>query len=555
MQSPPNPRMQPLNPICQSRRYGLCVNRSLTFTESRPIVLADFWHNLQTITGMGPPLPWLALGFLTAMALLLAWVPAQRRRVGVSLVLFLVAAALLLTAAALVTAGATPDGAGPRWTRFVGLLVLAVAAINVSAVLLFDVILTPIRLGPPAIVRDLTIAVAYIAAAIALLSLVGVNLAGIVATSAVITAVIGFSLQDTLGNIMGGMAVQLDRSIHVGDWIRVGEQEGQVTQIRWRHTAIETRNWDTVLIPNSVLTKSTVTVLGRRRGEPVQHRQWVCFNVDFRHSPTEVIDAVEQALGAETLPNVATTPPPHCIMTDFRESYGQYAVRFWLTDLLPNDAANSVVRSVIYAALKRAGISPSIPAQSLFITEEDGTRRDRKEGEEIIRRVTALRGMDIFAPLTDEERRELAGHLRTAPFVRGETIMRQGARGDWLYVLARGQAEVTVASDDGRASKPIATLKPGDFFGEMGLMTGGERAATVVALCDVACYRLDKSDFEQILTRRPEIAEDMAKILARRRAELDAAREGLNEEAMRQRMRANQTAFLQRIRNFFTLDN
>lgn len=517
-------------------------------------MLAAFWQNLHTVTGMGPPLPWLALGFLAATALLLAWRPAQRRRVGVSLVLFLVAGALLVIAAALMTAGATPEDAGPRWTRFVGLLLLTVATINVAAVLLFDVILTPIRLRPPAIVRDLIIAVAYIGAAISLLSLVGVNLAGIVATSAVVTAVIGFSLQDTLGNVMGGMAVQLDRSIHVGDWIRVGSEEGRVTQIRWRHTAIETRNWDTLLIPNSVLTKSTVTVLGRRRGEPVQHRQWVYFNVDFRHSPTEVIDAVDSALRDETIPNVAAEPAAHCILFDFKESYGQYAVRYWLTDLGPNDLANSVVRSLIYAALKRAGMSLSIPAQSLFITEEDGTRRDRKEGEEVVRRITALRGMDIFAPLTDEERRELAGRLRTAPFVRGETVMRQGARGDWLYILARGQAEVMVASDDGRASKTIATLKPGDFFGEMGLMTGGERAATVVALSDVACYRLDKSDFEDILTRRPEIAEDMAKILAKRRAELEAAREGLNEEAMRQRMRANQIALLQRIRNFFTLD-
>jgi CRP-like cAMP-binding protein len=350
------------------------------------------------------------------------------------------------------------------------------------------------------------------------------------------------------------MAVQLDRSIRVGDWVRIGETEGRVTQIRWRHTAIETRNWDTVLVPNGVLGKATVTVLGRRLGEPVQHRQWVYFNVDFRHSPTEVIDAVEAALRAETIDKVAQRPAAHCIMWEFKESYGAYAVRYWLTDLAPNDLVNSVVRSVIFAALKRAGISPSIPAQSVFVTEEDGTRRDRKEGEEMGRRVQALRGMDLFAPLTDEERRELAGRLRVAPFVRGETIMRQGSRGDWLYIMVRGEAEVRVASDDGQASRHVAGLKPGEFFGEMGLMTGGERAASVVAVSDVGCYRLDKHELVDILMRRPEIAEDMARILAKRRAELDAVREGLNEEAMRQRMRSSQVDLLQRIRRFFTLD-
>lgn len=518
-------------------------------------MLATFWSNLQTAAGMGLTAPWLLLAFLAASIALLVWVPAQRRRVGRSILLGAVAIACLFIAAALLTDGYPPDVGAYRWTHFIGLLALSVAFINVAGVLLFDVLLTSIRLRPPAIVSDLLVAFAYLAAAISLLTLIGVNLTGIVATSAVLTAVIGFSLQDTLANIMGGMAVQLDHSIRVGDWIRVGESEGKVTQIRWRHTAIETRNWDTVLIPNSALTKSTVTVLGRRAGQPLQHRQWVYFNVDFRHSPTEVTGAVEAALRSETLPNVAADPPPNCIMWEFKESYGSYAVRYWLTDLMPNDLANSTVRGVIYAALKRAGISPSIPAQSVFLTEEDGHRRDRKEGEEMIRRIQALRGMDIFAPLTDDERRQLATRLRGTPFVRGENIVRQGALGDWLYIVAQGQAQVRVASDDGQSSRHVANLNPGDFFGEMGLMTGGERTASVVALSDVACYRLDKHDLTDILTRRPEIAEDMAKILAKRRAELDAVREGLNEEAIRQRMHKNQVDLLHRIRRFFTLEN
>ena len=517
-------------------------------------MLVSFWSNLQTAAGMGLTAPWLVLAFIVVSAALLAWVPAQRRRVGRSLLLFLVAGACLLISAALLSDGFSSDVSSYRWTRFIGLLLLSVAIINVAGVLIFDVILTTIRLRPPAIVSDLLVAVAYIAAGISMLTLIGVNLTGIVATSAVLTAVLGFSLQDTLSNIMGGMAVQLDRSIHVGDWIRIGETEGRVTQIRWRHTAIETRNWDTVLIPNGTLTKSTVTVLGRRNGQPLQHRQWVYFNVDFRHSPTEVTDTVETAVRAEILTNIAAHPAPDCIMWEFKESYGAYAVRYWLTDLTPNDATSSIVRGVIYAALKRAGISPSIPAQSLFVTEEDGSRRDRKEGEEMIRRVQALRGIDLFAPLTDEERRELAGRLRSAPFVRGENIMRQGARGDWLYILVRGEAEVRVASDDGQNSRHVASLKSGDFFGEMGLMTGGERTASVVALSDVGCYRLDKNDLTDILTKRPEIAEDMAKVLAKRRAELEAVREGLNEEAMQHRMRHNQVDLLHRIRRFFTLE-
>ena len=175
-----------------------------------------------------------------------------------------------------------------------------------------------------------------------LLSSVGkVDVTGIVATSAVITAVIGLSFQDTLGNMMGGMALQVERAIRVGDWIRIDGQEGLVKEIRWRHTSIETRSWDTIVIPNSVLMKSQVTVLGQRTGEPRRHRQWVYFNVDFRYSPTQVIDVVETALRAEPIANIAHEPPPSCVLMDFKESYGSYAMRYWLTDLAVDDPTNT----------------------------------------------------------------------------------------------------------------------------------------------------------------------------------------------------------------------
>ena len=110
-----------------------------------------------------------------------------------------------------------------------------------------------------------------------------------------LTAVIGLSLQDTLGNILSGLALQTDDTIHVGDWVKVGEVTGRVVDIRWRYTAVETRNWETAIIPNSFLVKNQVLVLGRRTGQPTQLRRWVWFNVDFRFPPTEVIRAVDDA--------------------------------------------------------------------------------------------------------------------------------------------------------------------------------------------------------------------------------------------------------------------
>src|SRR5437762_13417907 len=121
----------------------------------------------------------------------------------------------------------------------------------------------------------------------------------------------------------------MERTISVGDWIRIGTDEGRVSEIRWRETSIETRNWDTIVIPNSVLMRSQVTLMGHRTAQPRQQRRWVYFNVDFRYAPSEVIATVEAALRAEHIEFVAHEPAPHCLVVDFRESYTHYAARYW----------------------------------------------------------------------------------------------------------------------------------------------------------------------------------------------------------------------------------
>jgi len=513
----------------------------------------SFWDNLQSAAGIGGFFYWLVPGFVVAALVLFVYVRAERERVRNAFLLFMVSLLGLLAAATLLSFGISDERVAYRWVRGLALFIESVAIINLMSVVVFEVALGPVRLKPPRIVRDLLSAFAYIIAAITLLSLSKVDLTGIVATSAVITAIIGFSLADTLGNIMGGMALQMERAITVGDWIRFDGLEGQVKEISWRQTSIETRDWDTVVIPNSVLMRAQVTLLGHRLGEPRQNRRWLYFNVDFRYAPAAVINAVEAALHGEPIPHVARQPPPHCLLFDFKDSYATYIVRYWLTDMALPDPTDSTVRGRIYYALRRENIPLSIPARAHFISNETESRRERKQQREIGRRVEQLRRVELFDTLTEAEWQEIAGRLQVVPFMRGETITRQGAQSQWLYIITRGEAEVSIAVDG--TSEKVSTLHAGDFFGEMGMMTGEPRAATVSALSDVECYRLDKESFHHILHRRPEIAEDISHVLARRRVELEALRGELTEEAMRLKMQNTQGALLTRIRNFFMLDD
>jgi small-conductance mechanosensitive channel len=512
-----------------------------------------FWQQVQSSAGMGGRYHWVLLVAVVLALILAPLAPAARLRLRAAVLLIGGSFAAMLACAYLLHNGTLDaSAAGYRYVHFGSQILFAIAIINLLGVLLFRVLLEPINLQAAPILRDTLLGIAYIVVALTLLGRHGVDLSGIVATSAVVTAVIGFSLQDTLGNVMGGVALQMEQSIAVGDWVRIGEVEGLVREIRWRQTSIETRNWDTVVIPNSVLMNSQVTVLGRREGRPKLHRMWVEFNVDFRHAPAAVIDAVERALQGEQIPGVAGEPLPNCILKEFKESYGKYAVRYWLSDFARDDPTSSEVRTRIFVALQRAGINLSIPAQGVFLTMESRVREQRKQREEVDRRVAALKGVMILQPLTDAERLELAERLSVAPFRKDEIITRQGNEAHYLYVLTKGEAKVCITRPDGQTHQ-LAKLAAGDVFGEMGLMTGEPRSATVTALTDAVCYRLDKSVFQDALQRRPEIAEAISHLLAKRKLELDALTQSLDVEAMQHRMSHTQHDLLVRIRKFFTI--
>ena len=157
-------------------------------------------------------------------------------------------------------------------------------AVNLAALAVFDLALPAVRIDTSAIAADLFIGVAYIVGTIIVLRGDGLDPGSLVATSAVVSGVLALSLQATLGNILGGVALQLDHSVHEGDWIQLPDgTQGKVRAIRWRHTVVETRNWDTVIVPNSNLLAANIVILGKREGQPVQHRMWVYFNVDFRY--------------------------------------------------------------------------------------------------------------------------------------------------------------------------------------------------------------------------------------------------------------------------------
>jgi len=431
-----------------------------------------------------------------------------------------------------------------------------IAFIRLWGGMIFRIILPVFKLTPPRITEDIIVIIAYVAWLMVRLRYAGLDLGSILATSAMITAVVAFSMQDTLGNILGGLALQLDNSVEIGDWIKVDDVSGRVVDIRWRSTLVETRNWETVVIPNSQLMKSKFMVLGRRADHPVQWRRWVWFNVGLNGiPPAQVIRLVEEAIQQTDIANVAKTPLPNCLLMEMEgKGYARYAVRYWLTDLASDDSTDSVIRWHIITALQRAGIKLAVEERNVINTKENVKHDEAIHQREVLSRVKTLKRVELFASLTDEELNALAERLRYSLFSKGNIITKQGdEHSHWLYIVINGEAEVYLELANG-GRHTVRALGSGSFFGEMGLMTGAPRSASVIAKTDVECYRLDKEVFEEILRARPAIVEEITHILVVRQAELEAALHEIDAQIVQKDTSQQHSEILSTIRHFFSLN-
>jgi small-conductance mechanosensitive channel len=499
----------------------------------------------------------LGAALVLVAALVNRFAPTKRPRIRRALLLYVAFVVLALGGEALTHAPRASIATWGDYAQLIAGVLAAFTTIEIVGMAVFDLLLPALGVSLVAITSDVVVGLAYVLGAIGVLKAAGVSASSVVTTSAVVSGVLALSLQTTLGNILGGVALQLDGSVNVGDWVQLADgSQGKVMAIRWRHTVVETRNWDTIIVPNANLLAQNITILGKRTGKPVQHRLWVYFTVDFRYPPTRVIEVVKTALAMAPIEGVADDPKPSVICYDFakdgRDSFAYYAVRYWLTDLPNDDPKSSRIRTRIYTALRRAGIPLARPTQTLFVkpAEQESERSERHRQE----RLAALESVEILHPLTPEERASLVDHLEVAPYAAGETITRQGAVAHWLYILQGGEVEVRRRLDEADLAKTVARLRAPGFFGEMGMLTGEARRADVVAMTDVECYRLDKTGFERILHDRPEIAAEISRTLATRDLQLTSVLEGLDDEAQAARRAHVETTMLDKIQEFFGLE-
>ena len=438
--------------------------------------------------------------------------------------------------------------------REVALLIVAIGIARITLMFLFEGLLA--RFGVPHILDDVLTVLTLIVFVLYRMNVAGVNLASIITTSAIISGVIAFSLQESLGNLWGGIALQLDNTCRIGDWIRVDKVTGKIVGIRWRYVAIATNEDETILLPNSALIKQNVTVLGRRGDLYVPWRRKIEFTVAYDVPPSRVIAVVRDALVRAETQHVARSPEPTVNCLSFDASAIRYVAFFWVEDPAFDEWVESQVRLHVYAALARHGMEIPLPKHQVVMTPPRDQAVEREE--KLATRQEMLGRLELLALLTEGERRAMAGELVDCPYVAGDIIFWQGEVAESLFILARGRVEIfraTAAGNTAGTRARLATMEAPAHFGEMGMLTGQARTATAVAVDEVLCYRLDKKGFDAIVIARPELAEALSKVLAARQAANDATLQSLDAEARARHAKNRAEEILRRIQSFFGLES
>jgi small-conductance mechanosensitive channel/CRP-like cAMP-binding protein len=399
----------------------------------------------------------------------------------------------------------------------------------------------------PQLVRDLGAWVAVFAAfVLGGYWFLGFDLSAFALSSAAATAALGFALQDVLKNVFAGIALQTEQPFDLGDWLEVDGSARQVIQMSWRSTQMRDNLGVEYREPNANLVAARITRLGSG-AVPVGFAVHV--GVTYGSPPGRVKQSLERA--AREAEGVIAQPPPQALVVGFGESAVQYELRYW-SDRPQNVArVRDHVLTRVWYQLHRDGWTIPFPIRTVQIESQRRIAADKAEWR-AARADGLIASTDLFAGLDPAARRRLAAGARQLYFDTGEQLVVEGESGDSLMLLSRGAVTVSKRAVHGTAPVQLAELGAGSYFGEMSLLTGAPRSATVTADGPVEVFVLDREALAPILESDPAIAETLSRRLTERTAATDARLEEKREIA-RVAGDSDQMSLLRRIRGFFKL--
>ncbi len=395
----------------------------------------------------------------------------------------------------------------------------------------------------PRLLREFTAALVVIVAL--LLVLIGYRaqsqLTGLLAGSGVVAIILGFGMQNFLSTLVAGAELQIGKPYKLGDWLKIGDHIGQVVEINWADTRLRTNDAVSIQIPNNKIVEDTIINLSF---PTTLHAMRLSVGADYTVPPNRVKDALRRA--ASHAEGIVLDPEPKAYLKEFGDSAILYEIKFWMNSHATYTDLCDAIRTNIWYEFRRQKISIPFPIRTLQL-DRKGVK---KEAQETAPAHVLLRKEPLFSCLSDAQLDMLLKGSEVNHFGRGEAVIEEGTEGDSMFILLRGSAQVSVTRHD--APIRVGVLRQGDCFGEMSLLTGEPRTATVRAEKDCEVIEISKPVMGELLRTSPQCLQQLSGLLARRKLETEGLlREAVLPETSAQRQREYTASFISRLRSFF----
>ena len=370
----------------------------------------------------------------------------------------------------------------------------------------------------------------------------GFELTGILATSGLITAIVGFALQPNLSNIFSGIFVNIEQPFKPHDWITIGDQTGKVIDVSWRSTRLRSFQNTEITIPNETIAKSIVTNWDRPDKEDMSEGFHIFTTLSFHphHDPAHISELLFDAL--KKVRPVDGRPELDLQWVKFTgvDEFGlRFHIAFDCTSRMMKNSQENVVMLEIYKVMRHAGVNMTPGLLQNFLKPDVGLgaleqyTRSHKDFQstlsdkgniynESIKNQVLLKQVPLFSNLDQDQIEIIAETSERLQFAKDQTIIKQGESDNRLFIIADGVVSIELNQADGSKTE-LGRLGVGEFFGEMALMTGEPRTADASALRSTLLLVVQKQTIKNIFSENNNFYNEMAKVLAERQVKLGEA--------------------------------